>query len=236
MVHFLNEITDSLNKKKHSIAIFCDLKKAFDTCDHNILLLKLKRYGVTGTELQWFESYLTKRKQFVSIKNHSSSLLEISLGVPQGSILGPLLFLLYINDLPLSSKFLSLLFADDTTLVLTHENLNTLILNVNEELHKVCEYFRINKMVLHPEKTKFMLFTRGAGGVDPALYCNNNNTDQNLPELINVLGRVSSTDSTPAIKFLGVYFDPALNFKHHISILKNKLSVLYMLSAPLKKL
>ena len=127
MVHFLNEITDSLNKKKHSIAIFCDLKKAFDTCDHNILLLKLKRYGVTGTELQWFESYLTKRKQFVSIKNHSSSLLEISLGVPQGSILGPLLFLLYINDLPLSSKFLSLLFADDTTLVITHDNLNTLI-------------------------------------------------------------------------------------------------------------
>ena len=117
------------------------MKKAFDTCDHNILLLKLKRYGVTGTELQWFESYLTKRKQFVSIKNHSSSLLEISLGVPQGSILGPLLFLLYINDLPLSSKFLSLLFADDTTLVLTHDNLNTLILNVNEELYKVCEYF-----------------------------------------------------------------------------------------------
>ena len=237
MVHFLNEITDSLNKKKHSIAIFCDLKKAFDTCDHNILLLKLKRYGVTGTELQWFESYLTKRKQFVSIKNHSSSLLEISLGVPQGSILGPLLFLLYINDLPLSSKFLSLLFADDTTLVLTHDNLNTLILNVNEELHKVCEYFRINKMVLHPEKTKFMLFTRGAGGVDPALYCNNNNTDQNLPELINVLGRVSSTDSTPAIKFLGVYFDPALNFKHHISILKNKLSrALYALRTVKKTL
>ena len=212
MVHFLNKIAESLNKKKHTIAIFCDLKKAFDTCDHTILLLKLKRYGVSGTELKWFESYLTKRKQFVSIKDHSSPLLEISLGVPQGSILGPLLFILYINDLPLSSKFLSLLFADDTTLLFSHDNLETLTLTVNEEFQKICEFFRINRMVLHPDKTKFMLFTRGAGVADPVLYCNNNNTDQNLPNLISVLGRVSHTDTTPAIKFLGVYFDPALNF------------------------
>ena len=224
MIHFLNKITDSLNKKNHTIAIFCDLKKAFDTCDHTILLLKLKKYGVSGTELQWFESYLTKRKQFVSIKGRSSSLLEIDLGVPQGSILGPLLFILYINDLPLSSKFLSLLFADDTTLLYTHENLNTLTTIVNEEFQKVCEFFRINKMVLHPDKTKFMLFSRSPGGVDPVLLCNNNNNDQNLPNLINELGRVSSTDSTPAIKFLGVYFDPSLNFKFHISTLKKKLS------------
>ena len=189
----------------------------------------LKKYGVSGTELQWFESYLTKRKQFVNIKGRSSSLLEIDLGVPQGSILGPLLFILYINDLPLSSKFLSLLFADDTTLLYTHENLNTLTTIVNEEFQKVCEFFRINKMVLHPDKTKFMLFSRSAGGVDPVLLCNNNNNDQNLPNLINELGRVSSTDSTPAIKFLGVYFDPSLNFKFHISTLKKNYLGLYML-------
>ena len=237
MIHFLNKITDSLNKKNHTIAIFCDLKKAFDTCDHTILLLKLKKYGVSGTELQWFESYLTKRKQFVNIKGRSSSLLEIDLGVPQGSILGPMLFILYINDLPLSSKFLSLLFADDTTLLYTHENLNTLTTIVNEEFQKVCEFFRINKMVLHPDKTKFMLFSRSAGGVDPVLLCNNNNNDQNLPNLINELGRVSSTDSTPAIKFLGVYFDPSLNFKFHISTLKKKLSrALYALRTVKKTL
>ena len=224
MVHFLNKISESLNKKKHTVAIFCDLKKAFDTCNHTILLSKLKRYGISGIELEWFKSYLTGRKQFVNIKDRSSHLLEISLGVPQGSILGPLLFILYINDLPLSSKFLSLLFADDTTLLLTHDNRNILITEANEEFRKICEYFRVNKMVLHPDKTKFMLFTRSSCDDNPVLYCNNNNSNQNLPIHISELGRVTSADDLPAIKFLGVYFDPLLNFKHHISILKNKLS------------
>ena len=164
MVHFLNKITDALNNKKHTIAIFCDLKKAFDTCDHQILLSKLKKYGVDGSELDWFKSYLTNRKQFVSVGSCSSSLLEISLGVPQGSILGPLLFLIYINDLPLSSKFLSLLFADDTTLLFTHDDIKQLTAIVNNEFRKVCEFFRTNRLVLHPDKTKFILFTRSGGG------------------------------------------------------------------------
>ena len=90
----------------------------------------------------------------------SSSLLDISLGVPQGSILGPLLFILYINDLPLSSRFLSLLFADNTTLLYTHDDFQILLEIDNTEFKKVCEFFRANRLVLHPDKTKFMIFSR----------------------------------------------------------------------------
>ena len=113
--------------------------------------------------MDWFKSYLSERKQFISVRSGSSLLLEITLGVPPGSILGPLLFLLYINDLPLSSKFLSLLFADDTTLLVTHENIKILMEIVNAAFRKVCEFFRTNQLVLHPDKTKFILFTRPGG-------------------------------------------------------------------------
>ena len=237
MTHFLNRIADSFNSKKHSIAIFCDLKKAFDTCDHDILLLKLDKYGISDIELLWFKSYLANRKQFVTIDNKSSPLTDILLGVPQGSILGPLLFLIYINDLPLSSEFLSLLFADDTTLVLTHDNLDTLLRNVNTEFRKICEFFRTNRMVLHPDKTKFILFSKSNITKELIVVCDNNNSDQNLPENVHTLTRVTVTDPTPAIKFLGVFFYPNLNFKYHISNLKKKLAkALYSLRMVKKQL
>ena len=223
MVHFLNNVTEKLNKKRHTVAIFCDLKKAFDTCDHSILLMKLKKYGILGGELDWFKSYLTGRKQFVNIKNQSSSLLDILLGVPQGSILGPLLFILYINDLPLSSQFLALLFADDTTLLYSHDDIQSLTEIANREFQKICEYFRINKMVLHPDKTKFMVFSR-SNQVNMELFCNNNDVGHVNEANISPIGRITSADDVPAVKFLGVFFDPSLNFKHHLSSLKNKLS------------
>ena len=224
MVHFLNKISDSLNKKKHTLSIFCDLKKAFDTCDHDILLSKLDKYGIKNTELSWFKSYLTQRKQFVSIKDTSSPLLDISLGVPQGSILGPLLFILYINDLPLASELLTLLFADDTTLLFSHDDINVLISTVNSEFKKVCEFFRTNKLVLHPDKTKFIIFSRSKIIQNVVVVCDNNNEGQNIAKNISSLARVNNEDSTPAIKFLGVFFDPDLNFKFHISSLRKKLS------------
>ena len=99
-----------------------DLSKAFDTLDHNILIKKLQYYGVIGTPLNWFQSYLTDRTQYVEVNNESSSLQTILTGVPQGSILGPLLFLIYMNDIPNASNlFTFILYADDTTLFSTTE-------------------------------------------------------------------------------------------------------------------
>ena len=106
-----------------------DLSKAFDTLNHEILLYKLNYYGIRGITLSWFKSYLSHRSQFVVCNNCSSPKLPITCGVPQGSILGPLLFLIYINDIINSSSKLSyILFADDTNIFLSHENLNILIL------------------------------------------------------------------------------------------------------------
>ena len=107
----------------------------------------------------------------------------------------------------MSSSFLSLLFADDTTLLLSHNNLRTLIQLVNIEFRKVCEFFRINKLVLHPDKTKFILFSQSnVANESVELFCNNNNLTQDNPDLIHPITRVFSSDDVPAIKFLGIFF------------------------------
>jgi hypothetical protein len=128
----------------------------FDCCDHNILLRKLFKLGIKDTELNWFWNYLTNRQQFLSIGDCKSNLLTVKYGILQGSVLGPILFLLYIKDLPYCSKFLSLLVADDTTLLLSNENIDALIRDANEEFHKIVNFFRLHKLSLHPSKTKFM--------------------------------------------------------------------------------
>jgi hypothetical protein len=226
MTLLLNKITAALNDKKHSILIFCDLKKAFDTCNHNILLRKLSSLGIKGTELNWFKSYLTDRMQFVSLDNVDSILLTILTGVPQGSILGPLLFLIYINDLPECSKLFSQLFADDTALSASALNLNDLFAFVNVEFQKLCTYFRKNMLSLHPDKTKFLLISSSTQLPPPHLQIliNNNNLDENDPTKIFPLSCVTSQEKVPAIKYLGIYFDPQLNFKYHINQISKKLS------------
>jgi hypothetical protein len=230
MIHFTNFLSDAINQKKHSLAIFCDLKKAFDCCDHSILLAKLERYGVRGSELLWFRSYLTERKQFVSLNGKNSLLADVLLGVPQGSILGPLLFLLYINDLPLSSKLFSLLFADDTTLLASSDSVESLVNFVNAEFKNVCDFFRTNKLMLHPDKTKILFFSNTSNGEGVQIQCNNNNDDILNPEFIKLLSPVSNNDDIPAVKFLGVYFDSSLSFKYQVSCVKKKLSrALYVL-------
>ena len=99
LIHLYDKISTAIDNRKYTVGIFLDLSKAFDTVNHKIMLTKLEHYGVRGNSLQWFKSYLSNREQFVQLNRHCSSTKSIVCGVPQGSILGPLLFLLYINDL-----------------------------------------------------------------------------------------------------------------------------------------
>ncbi len=226
----MNHLTKASNKKLFSIAIFCDLQKAFDTVDHNILFTKLFNIGVRGTELQWFKSYLQNRKQFVTIDGQQSSLLQILLGVPQGSILGPLLFIIYINDLEHYSSLDISLFADDTTLYKSHANLQLLIDNVNFEFQKIVCFFRSHKLSLHPEKTKFILFGPTRNLEIPQIFINFNdlNSPVNLNPIVPMI--CVNTLEIPVIKYLGVYFDPHLSFKYHVSTISSKISkALYFL-------
>jgi len=135
-----------IDNKEFSVEVFIDLSKAFDTINHEILAKKLEHYGIRGITLQWFKSYLSGKQQYVHFKNCSSSNKFISCGVPQGLILGPLLFVLYVNDLECCSNILNfILFADDTNLFYSHENLDVLISLINRELNLLSDWIRANK-------------------------------------------------------------------------------------------
>ena len=134
----LNElIINDLDDNNSVCAIFLDLAKAFDTCNHKILLFKVDQCGIRGVANDVIRSYLTNRKQFVSGNGYSSSLLDINIGVPHGSVLVPVLFLIYINDLSNSSNFKTTLYADDSVLTLSHKNVNCLQTMLNFELPKI---------------------------------------------------------------------------------------------------
>ena len=152
------KISQDLNEKKFVIGIFIDLKKAFDTVSHDILLSKLKKLGISGTPLKWFTSFLSNRTQFTEIRGCKSNELAIDISVLQGSILGPFLFLCFINDLHLATWLLTLLFADDTAVIDSDTDLPTLINRVNCEIQKIANWFRTNKMSVNVSKTKYIIF------------------------------------------------------------------------------
>ena len=135
------------DQNKVITGVFLDLSKAFDAIDHQILFYKLERYGIRGVALQWIMSYFENRKQFVQYNNVSSSVNTITCGVPQGSILGPLFFIFYINDLPNALRFAELLlFVDDTSIYYYHKDPKILINVLNDELRNVDCWMKANKL------------------------------------------------------------------------------------------
>ena len=155
LISITETIREAIDSGSFACGVFIDLQKAFDTVDHNILLSKLYHYGIRGASYQWFKSYLSDRKQFVSINGFNSSPLSVKCGVPQGSILGPLLFLIYINDLHQSIKKSTVHhFADDTNILHINKSYKKLCLNINHDLTCLSNWLRANKLALNVKKNR----------------------------------------------------------------------------------
>ena len=203
-------IKESIDSRKIGCGIFVDLRKAFDNVNHEILLSKLEHYGIRDAILNWFQSYSFDRKQFVSFNGESSGLLINNCGVPQGSVLGPLLFLLYINDLPNISKVLNFyLFADDTNIYYESNSLSELERTVNKELRKLYLWLNVNRLSLNLDKTNFIIF-----------HPFNKPSKQNVTIKINKKACVEKECN----KYLGILIDSSLSWKHHILSLTKKIS------------
>ncbi len=205
-----------MDKGLFSCGIFIDLKKAFDTVDHSILLHKLHHYGIRGVINNWFRSYLTDRIHTTQIGGNISSKHTVNLGVPQGSVLGPLLFLIYINDIYKSSEvFKFYLFADDMNLVYSDKKLKSLETIINRELIGVCEWLNTNKLTLNLKKSNYVIFhphqKRLDYQVELKMFDNHSNN------LINI-------ERKEFIKYLGVIVDGNLTWKYHIDSIASKIS------------
>ena len=205
-LELIDRIITQLDKDEIPINIYLDISKAFDTIDHIILIDTLKYYGVHGTNLNLFSSYLDNRKQYTEIDNINSNMLQITTGVPQGSILGPLLFIIYINDFAQASKMFNfLIYADDTTLSSTlnvfsdnthDQNFESLI---NEELVKINDWLKINKLSLNVVKSKFMIFQKKKKNI----------------QILNLKIDNVNIDQVKEFNFLGLIIDTNLNWKKH---------------------
>ena len=210
LIVLTEKITQAIEKGEMVLGVFLDFSKAFDTVNHTILLEKLTKYGIRGTARKWLANYLENRKQYVSWQGHNSSQCKITCGVPQGSILGPILFLLYINDLPnVSQLLLPLLFADDTNVFLSGKDVKDLIDTMNDELDKVVIWLQVNKLSLNIKKTHYIIFRSRRKTVK-----NHDNLCINGQEIYPV----------KSTKFLGVVIDEHLLWYGHINIIKSKVS------------
>ena len=212
-----------MDNNDSTIGVFIDLRKAFDTIDHSLLLTKLNFMGIRGVCYMWIKSYLSKRQQYVLYEACKSDIVDIECGVPQGSVLGTQLFILYINDICYISEILKfILFADDTNIFYKHKDINYLCDCMSKELSKLDEWFKINRLSLNMNKTNYILFSNTRRPKHTNIHVNNHN-----------IVKVEST------KFLGVQIDDKLNWKQHITLLNKKLAkasyIIYKSSKKLPK-
>lgn len=220
--HLTGEILSGFEKKFSTLSVFIDLRKCFDSCRHNIILDKLEHYGVRGTALSWFQSYLSNRSQFVQFSNDiKSNPSKVNIGTPQGSILGPILTLIMLNDLNKSLRLSkSILFADDTTLYLQGANVEFLFIKMQRELNFVHEWLSHNGLSLNTSKTKCLLFhPKGTTYLNErSLYIDGKEIEQ-----------------VECFKLLGVTLDHHLTFQDHVLELNHKLNQFKFLVRKLSK-
>ena len=228
----INHIESELKNKKHVIGIFIDLSKAFDTLDHEKLLYKLKNYGIRENAHKLITSYLSNRYQYTSVLGEDSDKLLVKYGVPQGSVLGPLLFLLYINDICNASNLGNfILFADDTNIFVSSNTKKSAFNKANEILKSVSQYMRLNLLHINIKKCCYMYFAPGR----KKKYVKSKGKNVKKGKKINESHEIIDDELYVAIdnkvikqvtetKFLGVTIDNQLSWKPHIDILNRKLN------------
>ena len=209
LIRLIDKLSGALDDESKVVGILFDFSKAFGTIDHDILLLKLEHYGVRGPALDWFVNYLNNRYQYVMYNGTKSYQSQVTCGVPQGSILGPLLFLIYVNDLykVVKNAFL-LLFADDSNLFYTGNDMVDIMEKINDDLKYLTEWLASNKLSLNVKKGNYMIFHSG----------------YNVPDDINITIRNETLERVYSTKFLGVLIDSKMNWKCHVHHINNKLS------------